>query len=164
MDAQAGVDSFPRAKLARYLRCAAQMLGAGHTMANALDGITVLDLTDSPAGALATMFLCDHGARVLRVVDIHDTEPRRGGYLVWDRGKECIQMELARIVSPAQRSPAHTSAAATAPEDPTGFYERLIRCADVLVDSFAPAAYRQAMVSFDWLSALNPRLVHCSIT
>ena len=36
-------------------------------MASALDGITVLDLTDDPAGALTTMFLCDHGARVIRV-------------------------------------------------------------------------------------------------
>src|SRR5438128_18082 len=77
-------------------RLVAEMLGAEHTMASALDSITVLDLSDSPAGALATMFLCDHGARVIRVVDIHDTAPRRGGYLVWDRGKECIRLALAR--------------------------------------------------------------------
>ena len=44
-------------------------------MASALDGITVLDLTDGPAGALTTMFLCDHGARVIRVVDSSDTTP-----------------------------------------------------------------------------------------
>jgi len=72
-------------------------------MASALDGITVLDLTDSPAGAMATMFLCDHGARVIRVVDIHNTAPRHGGYLVWDRGKECIQLDLTRIVPPRRQ-------------------------------------------------------------
>jgi len=44
------------------------------------------------------MFLCDHGARVIRVVDSSDTMPRRGGYLVWDRGKECIRLDLSRIV------------------------------------------------------------------
>ena len=88
-------------------------------MASALDGITVLDLTDGPAGALTTMFLCDHGARVIRVVDINDTTPRHGGYLVWDRGKECIRLDLSRIVPPAQHSHASTTDAPTASEDPT---------------------------------------------
>src|SRR5215471_14542762 len=140
------------------------MLGAGYTMASALDGITVLDLTDSPAGALTTMLLCDHGARVIRVVDTHDTAPRRGGYLVWDRGKECIRLDLARLVPPAQRRRSHAPEVPTASEDPNGFFEHLIRHADVLVENFAPASPRQATVPFDWLSALNPRLVHCSIT
>ncbi|MBM3223914.1 MAG: CoA transferase, partial [Candidatus Tectomicrobia bacterium] len=120
-------------------------------MASALDGITVLDLTDGPAGALSTMFLCDHGARVIRVTDTHDTAPRRGGYLIWDRGKECVRLDLRRI-------------APAAPEDVTAAYKRLVQSADVLVDSFAPASRQQQMVAFDWLSALNPRLVHCAIT
>ena len=133
-------------------------------MASALDGITVLDLTDGPAGALTTMFLCDHGARVIRVVDSSDTTPRRGGYLVWDRGKECIQMDLSRIALPAQYSHASPTHAPTASEDPTLSYERLLRAADVLVESFAPSSRHQAIVPFDWLSTLNPRLIHCSIT
>jgi crotonobetainyl-CoA:carnitine CoA-transferase CaiB-like acyl-CoA transferase len=133
-------------------------------MASALDGITVLDLTDSPAGALATMLLCDHGARVIRVVDVHDTAPRRGGYLVWDRGKEGIRLDFARLAPSDQHRRAHPAEALTASEDPAGFYTHLIRGADVLVDSFAPSSPRQALVPFDWLSALNPRLIHCSIT
>ena len=81
-------------------------------MTSALDGITVLDLTSGPAGALTTMFLGDHGARVIRVVDVHDTTPRRGGYLVWDRGKECIQLDFSRLVSaaPFGRTPPHGGA------------------------------------------------------
>lgn len=133
-------------------------------MASALDGITVLDLTDGPAGALATMLLCDHGARIIRVVDIHATALRRGGYVVWDRGKECVQLDLARIVPPAHPGGASATEVPTASEDSTGVYERLIRRADVIVDSFAPSSPHQAIVPFDWLSALNPRLVHCSIT
>ena len=133
-------------------------------MASALDGITVLDLTDGPAGALTTMFLCDYGARVIRVVDSSDTTPRHGGYLVWDRGKECSRLDLSRIVSPAQRNNAGATNAPTAADDPTITYERLLRAADVLVESFAPSSRYQAIVPFDWLSALNPRLIHCSIT
>src|SRR6266567_331596 len=59
------------------------------------------------------------------------------------------------------RSATH---APTASEEPTASYARLIRAADVLVESFAPSSRYQAIVPFDWLSALNPRLVHCSIT
>ena len=133
-------------------------------MASALDGITVLDLSDGPAGALTTMFLCDHGARVIRVVDSSDTMPRHGGYLVWDRGKECGRLDLSQIVPAAQPNNAGGTNAPTASDDPTIAYERLLRAADVLVESFAPSSRYQAIVPFDWLSALNPRLIHCSIT
>jgi crotonobetainyl-CoA:carnitine CoA-transferase CaiB-like acyl-CoA transferase len=133
-------------------------------MASALDGITVLDLTDGPAGALTTMFLCDYGARVIRIVDSSDTTPRRGGYLVWDRGKECIRLDLSRIVAPAQRRSAGAIDTLTASDDPTLAYERLLCAADVLVEDFAPSSRYQEIVPFDWLSALNPRLIHCSIT
>src|SRR5712691_4794284 len=125
-------------------RHAEEMLGAGPTMASALDGITVLDLSDSPAVALATMLLCDHGARVIRVVDIHATAPRRGGYLVWDRGKECIRLDLSRIVPPAQHRRVSAVNAPPPSEDPTISYERLICTADVLVESFAPSSSQQA--------------------
>jgi crotonobetainyl-CoA:carnitine CoA-transferase CaiB-like acyl-CoA transferase len=133
-------------------------------MASALDGITVLDLTDGPAGALTTMFLCDYGARVIRIVDSSDTTPRRGGYLVWDRGKECIRLDLSRIVAPAQRGYAGATNTPTMLDDPTLAYERLLSAADVLVENFAPSSRYQEIVSSDWLSALNPRLIHCSIT
>src|SRR5215467_13271297 len=142
----------------------AALLGAAQTMASALDGITVLDLTDGPAGALTTMFLCDHGARVIRVVDSNNTTPRHGGYLVWDRGKECIRLDLSRIVVSAQRSSAGATDVATTSDAPTSAYERLLRAADVLVEDFAPSSRYQAIVPFDWLSTLNPRLIHCSIT
>jgi crotonobetainyl-CoA:carnitine CoA-transferase CaiB-like acyl-CoA transferase len=133
-------------------------------MASTLDGITVLDLTDGPAGALATMLLCDHGARVIRLVDINDTASRRGGYLVWDRGKECVRLDLSRIEPQEQRNRSSANNDQTASQGPTSIYERLIQSTDVLVESFPPSSSRQALVNFDWLSAINPRLVHCSIT
>ena len=133
-------------------------------MASALDGMTVLDLTEGPAGALATMLLCDHGARVIRVVDIHATALRRGGYLVWDRGKECIRLDLSRIETTPQDSRSPAAAGQATSEDPSDVYARLIRSADVLVEDFSPSSGRQNLVHADWLSALNPRLIHCSIT
>ena len=55
-------------------------------MASTLDGITVLDLSNGAPAALATMFLSDHGARVIRVVHPDDKKMRKGGFIVWDRG------------------------------------------------------------------------------
>jgi crotonobetainyl-CoA:carnitine CoA-transferase CaiB-like acyl-CoA transferase len=133
-------------------------------MASALDGITVLDLTQGSAGALATMLLCDHGARVIRVVDIHDTAARRGGYLVWDRGKECVRLDLSRIEPPPRGRRFSAAAGQTTSENPTEVYARLIRSADVVVEDFSPSSGRQNLVHADWLFALNPCLIHGSIT
>jgi len=133
-------------------------------MASALDGITVVDLTEGAAGALATMLLCDHGARVIRVLDRQQTAPRHGGYLVWDRGKECVLLDLSLIVPPPMRNRSHATPGQTASEDATASYRQLIRRADVVIDDFPPASARQTLVEADWLATLNPRLVHCSIT
>ena len=133
-------------------------------MASTLDGITVLDLTQGPAGAYATMFLSDHGARVIRVVDTKDSTSRHGGYLVWDRGKECVRLDLTQIQSSTPRSLSSPADGQAALQNATATYERLVRSADVLVDDFAPASDRQAMVDFNWLSGLNARLIACSIT
>ncbi|MGE3539871.1 MAG: CoA transferase [Candidatus Tectimicrobiota bacterium] len=120
-------------------------------MASALDGIIIIDLTTGPAGALATMFLNEHGARVIRVLDRQDTAPRRGGFLVWDRAKERTRLDFEQV------APGTASAA-------TAAYERLVRSADVLLEDFAPSSPRQALVQDDWLAARNPRLIHGSIT
>jgi crotonobetainyl-CoA:carnitine CoA-transferase CaiB-like acyl-CoA transferase len=48
--------------------------------------------------------------------------------------------------------------------DPTDIYAHLVRSANVLVEDFAPASGRQKLVHADWLTALNPGLIHCSIT
>lgn len=119
-------------------------------MASTLDGITALDLTTGAAGALATMFLSDHGARVVRLVSDTSTLHRDGGFIIWDRGKECATLDLGAASKPG------TAAAAT--------FERLVRGADILVEDFAPSAPLQALVAHEKLRALNRRLVCCSIT
>ncbi|MBT5810821.1 MAG: hypothetical protein HOI19_10630, partial [Rhodospirillaceae bacterium] len=112
-------------------------------MASTLDGITVLDLSDGPAAALATMFLSDHGARVIRVIDKGVSPIRDGGFVIWDRGKECVALNLS------ERS---------------GDYRTLVAGADVLVEDFAPNSSRQNLVDRDWLADVNGRMINCSIT
>ncbi len=64
-------------------------------MTRPLECITVLDLTSGGAGAFATMFLSDCGARVLRAIRPESPLFRDGGFVVWDRGKEAIDLDPA---------------------------------------------------------------------
>jgi len=119
-------------------------------MTSTLDGIVVLDLSTGPAAAFATMFLGDHGARVIRVIDPSTPAIREGGYVVWDRGKECVALDL--------------TLAAKDGEDQAATFRRLVAGADVLVEDFAPGSGHQTLVDRDRLREINPRLVSCSIT
>ncbi len=114
-------------------------------MARPLDGITVLDLTSGGAGAFATMFLSDCGARVLRAVRPEAPLFRDGGFVIWDRGKQAIDLDPATAAGRAA-------------------LEKLMAGLDVLVEDFAPSSPMQDVLTYDRLKALNPRLVACSIT
>ncbi len=115
-----------------------------NTMPGALDGITVLDLTRGRPGALAGMFLCDNGARVIRL-ELPDDENDRTQpiYLVWDRGKESVALDIS-----ADRDS----------------FRKLAGNADVLLEDFEPGSPDQEIVDYAELRRFNPRLVHCSIT
>ena len=110
-------------------------------MASALDGIRVIDLTRHRAGALATMFLSDHGAEVVRVIDDVAKLHRSGGFRVWDRGKEVVLQAKGSATK----------------------LDKLIRFADVVVEDCAPGA-RPDHLQWDALREINPRIIACSIT
>ena len=114
-------------------------------MPRPLEGITVLDLTSGGAGAFATMFLSDCGARVLRAVRPEAPLFRSGGFVIWDRGKEAIDLDP---------STANGQAA----------LDKLVPGLDMLIEDFAPSSPMQEVIAYDKLKALNPRLVACSIT
>jgi crotonobetainyl-CoA:carnitine CoA-transferase CaiB-like acyl-CoA transferase len=118
-------------------------------MVSTLDGITVLDFGSGTAAALASMFMSDHGARVIRVIDKDDDALRDGGFVIWDRGKECVALDLSAI----SKDP-----------DASADYRKLVAGADVLLEDFAPSSERQSMVNSDWLGSVNPRLIPCSLT
>ncbi len=113
-------------------------------MTTALDGITVVDLTQGKAGALAGMLLCDNGARVIRLVLPDCDRSRSGpGYIIWDRGKESVALDI---------------------ENDRKTFHRLVGVADVLLESFSPSDGYQEAVSYETLRGITPRLIHCSIT
>ncbi|WP_436776535.1 CoA transferase [Yinghuangia sp. YIM S09857] len=115
-------------------------------MANLLSGLRVLDLSQGVAGPMTAMLLADHGASVVRVdPPVPGAFAELPGYRVWNRGKRAVSRDL---------------------KTPEGarLFDELVASADVLVEAYAPATRKRLNLDYTRLSALNPRLVQCSIS
>ena len=122
---------------------------------SALQHLRVLDLTHVLAGPSCTMILADLGADVVKV------EPPEGeiGRLLgppWVGGVSVISMSVNR----------NKRSLAIDLKDPAGHdaFLRLVRNADVLVESFRPGVMDRLGLNYEQLSHINPRLVYCSIS
>ena len=115
-------------------------------MTQLLEDITVLDFTQGMAGSVATMVMSDFGARVIKI-EPPGGDPYRAmpAAPVWHRGKKSVTLDLAQ---PKDRRRAQTLASS----------------ADVIVETFMPGDARANGLDYDTLSALNPRLIHTTIT
>lgn len=122
---------------------------------SALSGIRVLDLSRVLAGPWAAMTLADLGAEVIKIepMDGDDTRgygpPARGDISAYfasaNRGKRSIAMNL--------RHP-----------DARALLEALIREADVLIENFRTGVPESLGIDPARTCALNPRLIHCSVS
>ncbi|MBM4196325.1 MAG: CoA transferase [Gammaproteobacteria bacterium] len=119
-----------------------------------LDGVRVLDLSLLLPGPHLTQTMCDHGAEVISI-EPPGGEPARAfgpvknGHTPWfrstHRGKKslCLNLKLpeARAV-----------------------LMRLVARADVFVEAFRPGVAARLGIDYAAVSAVNPRIVYCSIT
>lgn len=125
-----------------------------------LAGLRVLDLSRVLAGPLCTQYLGDMGADVIKVETPGEGDDTRGWpeyrvaadgqrasgpFLAANRNKRSLAMDLK---SPEGRAIVHEFA----------------RSVDVVIESFAPGVAARLGVDAATLRALNPRLVHCSIS
>jgi crotonobetainyl-CoA:carnitine CoA-transferase CaiB-like acyl-CoA transferase len=121
----------------------------------ALDGLSVLELSRVLAGPWCGMMLADLGADVIKLesFDGDDTRglgpPFRDGLSAYfaccNRNKRSLAIDLA---APASKPLLHA----------------LVERADVLIENFRTATAVALGVDYATLSAINPRLVHCSIS
>lgn len=125
-------------------------------MAPVLDGIVVADFSRVLAGPLATVMLADLGADVIKVERPGAGDDTRRWGPPWtaatsayfeaaNRSKRSIELDLD---DPGDR----------------GVARDLIRRADVLVENFRTGTLEAKGFGPDDLAALNPRLIHCSVT
>jgi crotonobetainyl-CoA:carnitine CoA-transferase CaiB-like acyl-CoA transferase len=125
-----------------------------------LNGITVIDLTHMLSGPYGTMLLSDLGARTIKVEppgsgegtrQLLSTDPdySRDGmgayFLTLNRGKESVCIDLK---TPAGRDV---------------FYD-LVRKVDVVFDNFSVGVTERLGIDFASLSAINPRIITCSVS
>lgn len=126
----------------------------------ALEHLTVLDLTHMLSGPYGAMILADLGARTIKIEPLGEGEGTRrllatspdyakGGmgayFLTLNRGKESIALDL--------KSPAGLEV----------FYD-LVRHADVVIDNFSVGVTERLRIDHATLSAINPRIVTCSVS
>lgn len=122
----------------------------------ALDGVRVVDFSRILAGPYATMVLSDHGADVIKVEGTPNGDVSRvsgtafingesGLFLIWNRGKRSIALDLRR------------------PESKP-IIDALVDSADVLVENFRPGIADEIGIGYDSVSKRNPGLIYCSIS
>lgn len=125
-----------------------------------LDGLTVLDLTHMLSGPYGTMMLADLGAQTIKVEppgrgeqtrrlgegDPHHTIDGAGAYyLTLNRNKKSVALNLKS-------------------KDGRRVFLDLVRQADIVLDNFAAGVMKRLGLDHEALSAVNPRIVTCSIT
>ncbi|OZI59231.1 CaiB/BaiF CoA transferase family protein [Bordetella genomosp. 4] len=126
----------------------------------ALEHITVLDLTHMLSGPYGTMLLADLGARTIKVEPPgsgegtrrlleHDPDYSRDGmgayFLTLNRNKQSVCIDLKS-------------------ETGLAVFKDLVRSADVVFDNFSVGVTQRLGIDYPALSAINPRIITCSVT
>ena len=120
----------------------------------ALDGVSVLDVTQVMAGPFCAMQLCDMGADVIKVEPPEGDSTRRmagargsdsASFNAVNRGKRGIVLNLKR--PPAQEA-----------------FRRLARRADVIIENYRPGVMRGFGLDYPALSTDHSALIYASIS
>ena len=113
-----------------------------------LEGIRILDSAHQYPGPFCSMLLSDLGAEVIKMErpGKGDTARRLAGFFnAINRGKKSITLDLKK---PAAVKILH----------------QLVKTADVITEGFRPGVADRIGMGYDTLSAINPRLIYCSIS
>ncbi|WP_019447631.1 CoA transferase [Cupriavidus sp. BIS7] len=116
-----------------------------------LSGIRVLDFSHVIAGPLATFYLAQLGATVMKMENANGgdvmrrTEKGRQGFVALNAGKQSHVVDLGN------------------PEDLARALELAATC-DVVVDNLRPGVLERFGLGFEAIRALNPKVVYCTIS
>jgi len=126
-------------------------------MPGPLAGIRVLDLTSVVSGPLATMFLADQGADVIKI------EPLSGDITRRSRQSISASGEFSALFVSTNRGKRSLALDLKRPEA-AEIMRKLITSCDVLVQNFRPGTMERLGFGEPALHELNPRLIYVSIS
>src|SRR6266446_3259858 len=126
-------------------------------MPGPLAGIRVLDLTSVVSGPLATMFLADQGAEVIKI------EPLGGDITRHSRQSVSASGEFSALFVSTNRGKRSLSLDLKRPEA-VMIMRKLAARADVLIQNFRPGTMERLGLGEPALRAFNPRLIYVSIS
>lgn len=129
-----------------------------HTKLEALDDITVLDLSyNSYAGAFCTSLLAEFGAEVIKI------EPLEGDFLRTCTPYGIHHQGVGLNYLAEGRNKFHVTLDLEK-EEARKMLEKMAAQADVLVETFTPGVMDDWGIGYERLKEINPRLIFASIT
>jgi crotonobetainyl-CoA:carnitine CoA-transferase CaiB-like acyl-CoA transferase len=127
-----------------------------------LDGLRVLDLSRILAGPWATQLLADLGAEVIKIERPGEGDDTRGWGPPFVTGKHDHDLFAAYYLA-ANRGKKSVGIDFSKPEGRDLVCE-LAKSCDVVVENFKVGGLKRLGLDYEALSALNPRLIYCSIS
>ncbi|SOE48160.1 Crotonobetainyl-CoA:carnitine CoA-transferase CaiB [Burkholderia sp. OK233] len=129
----------------------------------ALSDLRVLDLSRVLAGPWAGQMLADLGADVVKVERPNTGDDTRAWGPPWLEDAEGHSSDQSAYYLSANRNKRSITVDIAHPEGQQ-LIRRLARDADVVIENFKVDGLRQYKLDYESLSAINPRLVYCSVT
>ena len=128
-------------------------------MTRPFEGIRIIDITHVLAGPFAAYQLAVLGADVIKVEHPDDPDQSRDGGT--DRALNRQHMGTSFLT---QGSNKRSITLNLKTEPGREILKRLVAAADVLVENFRPGAFEALGLGYAAMSAINPRLIYCSIS
>lgn len=128
-------------------------------MSRPFDGIRIIDATHVLAGPFAAYQLALLGADVIKVEHPDDPDQSRGSGPDWDLNRAGMGTYFL-----TQGSNKRSLTLDLKQEAAREVFRKLVAQADVLVENYRPGAFDALGLGFEALSALNPRLIYCSLS
>ena len=128
----------------------------------ALEGIKVLDLSRLAPGPYCTMLLGDLGADVLLIEEAGGGSSRRAGSMPGRAGGS-EAAERAAAYNALGRNKRSIGLNLKNEQARQVFYD-LCGDADVVLEGFRPGVVERLGVDYETISAINPRIVYCSLS
>jgi crotonobetainyl-CoA:carnitine CoA-transferase CaiB-like acyl-CoA transferase len=128
-------------------------------MSKALQGIRVLDLTHVLAGPFAGYQLAVMGADVIKIES--PAEPDQARFQGSDPQLNDVGLGTAFL---SQASNKKSLALDLKTEAGRQVLRQLVKTVDVLIENYRPGAFDALGLGYAELSALNPKLIYCSIS